>query len=104
MKRTLTFEQIADERFNLGPVDLKRINTSLLSKLSAINGIYIEIEEVRELPFVIHGNTVKSYRQRYYIQKKSNEFTWRDIFKIVNSVKAVHYAFIHRNDFSTKNA
>lgn len=71
MKRTLTFEQIADERFNLSLSDLKRINISLLSKLSAVSGISIEIEEVRELPFVIHGNTVKSYRQRYYIQKEN---------------------------------
>jgi hypothetical protein len=87
-KRLLKFTQITDDRFNGNKNQLEKIVQEIKEKLS-LPGIQINITDIREVNF----GTNKQWRADFYINKENPKFTWNDIYKIVNSVKAVSYHF-----------
>lgn len=87
--RTLTFEQIEDTRFNGTKTSLELKNATLLSKLENLIGVSVKSDPIRTLS----KNGEYSFRQRYYVQKLGRKTTWNDVYKTVNSVKAVPYDF-----------
>lgn len=89
MKRFLVFEQIVDSRFEKEP--LKKIN-SIVKKLDNIlnkNSILFEHTNLQLINFVDNNF---QYRVKYKIKNKAN-LTWNDVYKLINSVKAVPYKF-----------
>lgn len=87
--RTLYFEQIADERF----VDVNTIyelEYKILSVLNSMEGVYARSWGVREVIFP--HNTQK--RCEFTVTKTTRKVTWNDIYKAVNSIRAVPYRFV----------
>lgn len=87
--RCVTFEQIYDPRLSdktLLADRLKRI--ALLCKGKYL--IAVEKERCLHFPDCIQ------YRQRYYIKRLIGN--WQELYRIVNSVHAVPYDFVHIND------
>ena len=89
--RMLTFEQITDSRFdtNIEQLLMERVDkiSTLLSNYDGVNVMY---DNIRKVTF----NNDIQYRCRFYVTKTTRKITWNDIYKIVNSVKAVPYNFI----------
>ena len=89
--RCVTFEQIVDSR------NENYDKTVLADRLARIlllrKGKYIIVaEKVRFLDF---GDCTQ-YRQRYYVKRLIRN--WQELYRIVNSVCAVPYDFVHIND------
>lgn len=95
MIRTLTFEQIQDDRFNGSKEGLLRIHTQILEAFKGNENVVISVEAIRDLEFKSSatdgGNT--QWRQRYFIQKSGRQLTWNDVYKAINKIKAVPYSF-----------
>lgn len=95
--RTLTFQQISDSRFNGSELGLAKLTSEVESSLSALPGVKIQIEELRCLEN--SETSTKSWRQRFNVQKLGRKTTWNDVYKAVNSVKAVPYDFVSMSSF-----
>lgn len=116
--RILCFQQITDSR-NLDineclPVLSERIEK--IKKLLNIEGIHIEVGEPYLIDWTetIDEDNIKNakenpsmkdyylkdigkkkiqYRANFKIEKNTRKITWNDIYKLINSVKAVPYNF-----------
>ena len=98
--RTLTFEQITDDRFEN---DIEQLLKDRISKISEIlnhmEGVQCIHSEIRKLTFSdSEGNN--QYRCRFYVRKDGRKTTWNDIYKAINSVKSAWYSFL---DYNWKN-
>ena len=93
--RTLTFQQISDSRFNGSETELNKLTVGVLSALSKLSGIKVQIEESRATE--CQKTSDKSFRQRFYVQKTGRKTTWKDVYKAVNSIKAVPYGFMYKH-------
>lgn len=91
--RTLTFEQISDQRFSGSKAELNNLRNKLIKVLNTLDGLTFQIEPPRELDM---GGTM-SFRQRYLVQKTGRKTTWNSVYRAINSVKAVPYSFVERN-------
>lgn len=88
---TLTFEQIVDSRFDdisKGEEILNQRRNKIISLCG--NDFTVLTDDIR---FLDWGNGESQYRQKYYIKKNSNNKSWNDLYKIVNSVCPVPYKF-----------
>jgi len=97
MPRTLTFQQITDERFGGTKEMLIERNKNLLAALSQCPALEVHVSDVREIDWpsskyapVAH----KQWRSDYYVKKINRSITWNDVYGIVNRFKAVPYNFI----------
>lgn len=102
MIRTLTFEQISDSRFSGSKLELEENSRKIIRELSALIGITVKVEEIRELEFTNPDTQEKSisWRQRFFIKKTGRKTTWNDVYRTVNETKAVPYDFtVQRNAF-----
>jgi hypothetical protein len=114
MARRLYFQQITDSRFTEEekclPILQERIER--IKELLKIEGINVTVGK----PYFIdwteavqkhydknkqyHSDNYKrpireiQYRADFYVTKTTRKITWNDIYKLVNSVKAVPYKFI----------
>lgn len=87
--KTLYFEQITDDRFDEDIHTLLENRVKKIKELLAIDGVTVTTGDISNVDF----GTNKQCRCKFYVTKKSNSVTWTDIFKLVNSVKAVPYRF-----------
>lgn len=106
MSRTLYFEQITDDRFDTNIKELLENRVEKLKNLLNIDGVEVKVFLLRLVHFDEHtgyweDGTVayvapasNQYRCRFEIRKNTTKVSWDDIYKIVNSVKAVSYHFI----------
>ena len=88
--RTLYFEQITDDRFNKDIYNLLENRVKRLKELLNIDGIELKTSNIYEIDFEMN----KQCRCKFFIKKNTKKLTWNDIYKIVNSIKAVPYRFI----------
>ena len=118
MSRTLTFQQITDSR----DMELEKCLPELESRIQKlenllnIEGVKVRIGEpylidwtdtmneynkklAKENPYMkdyylrnVNKKQIQ-YRANFRIKKNTRKITWNDIYKIVNSVKAVPYSF-----------
>lgn len=98
MSRKLYFQQITDSRFMNKEDCLPILNERIekLKKLLDIENLNITVSEPRLLEWGKAEGVEEhiQYRADFIIEKKTRRVTWNDIYKIVNSVKAVPYKFI----------
>lgn len=91
-KRTLVFTQIADSRFCDDPkTEINNRIAALQTKFQSLNGIVFESENLKRCTF-IDDDTIQ-YRVTFYVQKTNKKVIWNDVYKTVNSIKAVPYNF-----------
>ena len=92
IERVLTFEQITDDRFDN---DIERLLKDRISKISEIlnhmEGVQCIHSEIRKVTFGDNNQC----RCRFHVKKEGRKTTWNDVYKAVNSVKAVPYSFIN---------
>lgn len=91
--RILKFQQITDDRFDK---DIKNLLQKRLDELTDklnIDGVEFSYEE----PYEVDFKDNKQWRADCKVKKTSKDITWNDIYKIVNSVKAVPYKFVTEN-------
>lgn len=77
MARRLTFQYIADSRFNQDKAYLLKLDEQLKQVLGKYDCLTIEEGEIIELRFKgdsIEGNS-KQFRKRYWITKKGRKLT-----------------------------
>ena len=94
--RCVTFEQIVDSRFDdisKGEKILNDRKDEIIELCGDDFSIY-----TNKIEFLDWGDDESQYRQKYYIRKNNNNVSWNDLYKIVNSVKAVPYKFDKIND------
>ena len=87
--RTLYFEQITDDRFDKDIYNLLENRVKKLKELLNIDGVEVNTSVIYEVDF----DSNKQCRCNFTIRKNTRKATWNDIYKIVNSVKAVPYTF-----------
>lgn len=91
--RTLTFELIADDRFQY--YIRRNLQTKieyLERKFSDLDGVYLKIEKPYLITF--DGETNKQYRAFCSVVKESKtKYTWNDIMGIINKVYAPVYKY-----------
>lgn len=87
--RILYFEQITDNRFDEDIYNLLENRVKKLKELLNIDGVEVNTSMIYDVDF----GTNKQCRCKFYIKKNTRKVTWNDIYKIVNSVKAVPYTF-----------
>lgn len=94
--RCVTFEQIVDSRFD----DISKGEKILNDRKDEIIELCGDDFSVytNKIEFLDWGDDESQYRQKYYIRKNNNDVSWNDLYKIVNSVKAVPYKFDKIND------
>ena len=120
MGRKLVFQQITDSRnmdiekclpeletriqkleklLNIEGVDVKIGDPYLIDWTESMGKYYKELAEKTTIPeqkerLLKLANTKQiQYRANFRIKKSTRKITWNDIYKIVNSVKAVPYNF-----------
>ena len=105
MGRTLYFTQITDDRFDKDIRALLEERCERLKELLCIEGVDVVVFPIENIHFEGHTeyweNGTIAYttsgnnqcRCRFEISKNNREVSWNDIYAIVNSVKAVPYAF-----------
>ena len=105
MARTLFFTQITDDRFDKDIRALLEERVRKLKELLSIEGVEVRVFPIDEIHFeghtVYRENGTAAYtapannqcRCRFEVRKTTRKVSWDDIYKIVNSVKAVPYAF-----------
>ncbi len=98
MSRRLYFQQITDSRFMNEEDCLLILNERIekLKKLLDIENVNITVSNPRLLEWGKAKGVDEhiQYRADFIIEKKTRKITWNDIYKIVNSIKAVPYKFI----------
>ena len=105
MARTLYFTQITDDRFDKDIRSLLEERVNRLKELLLIVGVEVTVFPIYDVHFDGHteyweDGTVayttpanNQCRCRFEVRKSTRKVSWNDIYKIVNSVKAVPYAF-----------
>ena len=92
--RTLTFEQITDTRFENG--DIEQILAERIDKicemLNRMEGVHFFHFGIKKITFENENNS--QCRCQFWVKKDSRKTTWNDIFKTINSIKAVPYRFV----------
>ena len=110
--RTLYFEQITDNRLIPEEECLSVLNerVEIIKTLLNLEGVTIKIEKPRFIDWTestkqwetkvnlpeerrLKGRSIQ-YRVGFRVNKTTRKITWNDIYKLVNSVKAVPYSFI----------
>lgn len=86
--RKLVFEMISDSRFE-GYQKVGRARCAEVKKKLDIDGITLEYDTLREIEF----DGGKQLRQKFYVSKNTRKYTWNDIMKLVNSIRAVPYGW-----------
>ena len=97
--RTLTFEQISDSRFNGSEQELTKLSEKVLSTLSELADVKVQVDKHRLIEF--NGGSIKSWRQRFFVQKNTRKTTWEEVYSAVNAVKAAPYDFVYMHTFSS---
>ena len=87
--RMLCFEQITDDRFDTDIYNLLENRVRKIKELLNIEGVEVSTGNIYDVDF----GTNKQCRCKFYVKKNTRNVTWNDIYKIVNSVKAVPYTF-----------
>ena len=87
--RILYFEQITDDRFDENIYNLLDKRVRKIKELLNIDGVEVYTSMIYDVDF----GTNKQCRCKFYVHKHTKKVTWNDIYKIVNSVKAVPYTF-----------
>lgn len=87
--RILYFEQITDDRFDENIYNLLDKRVRKIKELLNIDGVEVYTDMIYDVDF----GTNKQCRCKFYVHKHTKKVTWNDIYKIVNSVKAVPYTF-----------
>ena len=95
---TLTFQQITDGRFDDPERLLELLNeriTAIKSKL-LIGGVNVRIGTPYKVEWAARGSEPahNQYRVDFYVTKTTRKITWQDIYRLVNSVKAVPHKFV----------
>ena len=91
-KRTLTFQQIADSRFNENQDTLNHVVERIFHDLFHLPGLTVKAKGVYELEFK-GKEPSKQWRVNFYIYK-DRRVTWSKIMEIVNNIQAPFYKFI----------
>ena len=103
MSRTLYFQQITDDRMDNNILELLKKRVGKLKELLTIEGVEIKVYNPilctftgRDWSPLKQDYIDKSYQYRsdFYVTKTSRKISWNDIYKLVNSIKAVPYKFI----------
>lgn len=103
MGRTLYFQQVTDSRSEENILELLTQRVNKLKELLNIDGIEIQVTEPeliewnhRDWSSLLKDYIDKHYQYRssFFITKNTRKLSWNDIYKIVNSVKAVPYSFL----------
>lgn len=87
-KKILCFQQITDSRFDSDLYEELNKRISLITRLINATDSRIVVFEIKSLTF---PDGTKQCRADFRI-RKSGSVTWRDVYKLINSVKAVPYA------------
>lgn len=87
--RKLVFEMISDSRFEDYQKEGRARCAEVKKKLD-LDGITLEYDTLRDIEF---GDGTKQLRQKFYVSKNTRKYTWNDIMKLVNSVRAVPYSW-----------
>ena len=94
--KTLTFEQITDDRFeNNIEQRLKERVDKISEILNHMEGVQCIHSEIWKVTFNSDSESNTQYRCRFHVKKEGRKTTWNDIYKAVNSVKAVPYSFVN---------
>lgn len=89
MAKTLVFQQITDDRFDGNILETLQERVQQIKDLLRLDGVEVSVSEPRLVEF----DTNNQYRVNFEITKTTRKITWNDIYKLVNSVKAVPYKF-----------
>lgn len=89
MARMLYFEQITDDRFDTDIYNLLEKRVKQIKELLNIEGVEVITGNIYDVDF----GTNKQCRCKFYVKKNTRKITWNDVYKLVNSVKAVPYTF-----------
>lgn len=96
IERVLTFEQITDDRF---ANDIEQLLKDRINKISEIlnhmEGVQYTHSEIQKVTFNSDSESNTQYRCRFYVRKEGRKTTWNDVYKAINSVKAVPYSFVN---------
>lgn len=105
MGKVLYFEQITDDRFDADIYNLLEKRVAKIKELLDIDGIEVTSFPIEKIHFNEHINYWKDgtiayispannqCRCGFYIKKNTRKISWNDIYRLVNSVKAVSYKF-----------
>jgi hypothetical protein len=99
--RTLTFDVIADSRFESNPKDvMEQMATAILNGLNSRPDVIAVRTNTRHLTFPTSHVGLEpsstSERTTILVQKFSRQTTWNNIYGIVGRVKATAYSFENR--------
>lgn len=103
--KTLYFTQITDDRFDKEIKQLleKRIQT--IKELLSVDGVEVIVSDIEEIHFdsytIYAEDGSVTYQTKpnnqcrciFQVRKNTRKLSWNDIYKLVNSVKPVHYSF-----------
>ena len=105
MARTLYFTQITDDRFDKDIRTLLEERVERLKELLRIDGVEVAVFPITDIHFDEHAMywedgtfayTIPGSNQcrcRFEVKKSTRKVSWNEIYRIVNSVNAVPYAF-----------
>jgi hypothetical protein len=99
--RTLVFDQISDSRFSGSQDALIRQSEAVLAEISRLPNVTVKTDAIRTIDFLPHHEELKSWRQRFYVQKTGVRTRWKDIYSAVNRVKAANYTFCQAEVFNS---
>lgn len=85
--KKLYFTQITDSRFDENIETLLDERTEKIKSLLNIDGITVFSGNKRQIDF---GTNIQ-WRIDFIVTKNTRKLSWNDIYRIVNSVKAVPY-------------
>ena len=90
---TLHFQQIVDSRRkgDSKALLIRRIN-AIKKKLERLPDVTVRVSTPRRVVFGLPEPSVQ-WRADFQVRKGSRKVTWNEIYRVVNSVKAVPYSF-----------
>lgn len=88
--RTLFFTQTSDGRFDADICELLKERVKKIKELLSIDGVEVTTGDIYTIDF----DGGKQCRCDFFVRKNTSHVTWKDIYNIVNSVKAVPYRFL----------
>ena len=91
-QRTLTFQMIADSRFNQDLKLLNRTAGKICLKLLCLPGVEVRVTEPYQLSFP-EPDPCLQWRVNFWV-RKDRRTTWNQIMETVNKVFAPAYKFI----------